>query len=235
MGRRYLRFICACVFLYFSPSALAYEQGDWIIRAGIASVQPNEEATPLTLNGAELSTLGLGLPRTEASVDANQQIGITITRMLSPNWGIELLAATPFSHEIDAEALGVKAAEIKHLPPTLSAQYYLNGGDSPFQPFVGVGINYTVFFDEEVDTQLNSALAGLGATGEADLELDASIGYALETGIDYQYNDRWLVNITLWYIDISTDANFSVPGLGNIETEVDIDPWVIMGSFGITF
>lgn len=215
--------------------AFAYEKGDWIIRAGLASVQPNDDSTPLTLNGTELSQLGLGLPRTEASVESNEQLGITLTHMLSQNWGIGLLVATPFSHDVNADALGVKAAEVKHLPPTLTAQYYFNGGNSSFQPFIGAGINYTVFFDEESDSQLNTALAGLGATGNADVDLDSSVGLALEAGFDYRLDDNWLLNLSVWYTDIETTANFETPGLGTISTDVDIDPWVILGSFGYSF
>lgn len=155
--------------------------------------------------------------------------------MLSQNWGLELLASTPFAHQVNADALGVRAAEVKHLPPTLNLQYYFNGGNNSFQPFVGLGVNYTVFFDEESDSQLNTALAGLGATGNADVELDSSVGLSLEAGFDYSLNDNWLLNITLWYTDISTTAKFNTPGLGEISTDVDIDPWVIMGSFGYKF
>ena len=38
--------------------------------------------------------------------------------------------------------------ETKHLPPTLSLQYYFTN-KSRITPFVGAGINYTYFFDEK--------------------------------------------------------------------------------------
>jgi len=218
---------------FLSSSAFAYDGGEWIIRAGLASVNPNEDSDDLALNGTPLQDIGL--PRSEAAVASDIQLGITVTKMLTPHWGIELLASTPFQHEIDARGLGLDAAEIKHLPPTLSAQYYFNNASSAFQPYVGAGINYTIFFDEEVDNELNNALIGLGATGDTELELDASLSYALQVGFDYDFDSNWLFNAVVWYIDINTEAEFDVPGLGDIKADVDIDPFVLMASVGYRF
>lgn len=223
-------FVCG-----MASSAFAYEEGDFIFRFGWATVQPNDDSDPLALNGTELSDLGLGLPRTEVQVEDDSQLGLTLSYMFNTDWGLELLASTPFKHDIQAEALGVQAGETKHLPPTLVVQYYPMDGNSVVQPYIGVGLNYTHFFDEEVDDELNTALAGLGATGDADLSLDDSIGLALQAGIDYQVNDRWIVNGTIWYIDLDTTAEINAPSLGRLKTDVSIDPWVFMLGAGYLF
>ena len=49
--------------------------------------------------------------------------------MFSSHWGIELLAATPFSHDVKLKGTSVNAANgklgsLKQLPPTLSVVYY---------------------------------------------------------------------------------------------------------------
>lgn len=230
-----LMMLAAIIGSSMQNSSLAYEAGDMIFRAGIASVQPNDDSDPLTLNGTELSTLGLGLPRTEVQVDGNSQLGLTFTYMLNQHWAIDVLAATPFKHEIHAGALGVQAGEAKHLPPTVSLQYYPMGGGSNIQPFVGLGLNYTTFFSEEVDSELNTTLATLGATGDADMSLDDSWGLAMQAGIDYKYNEHWILNGTIWYTDIETSADINVPGLGVLKTDVTIDPWVYMLSVGYLF
>ena len=54
----------------------AYQAGDVIVRAGVASVQPNEDSGALKLDGA-------ALPGTEAGVDNNEQLGLTFTYMLT--------------------------------------------------------------------------------------------------------------------------------------------------------
>ena len=74
-----------------------------------------------------------------------------------------------------------------------------------------------MFFEEE---------SSLGS-----LELDDSFGLSLEAGIDYQINDKWIANATVWNIDIETDADLNGSSIGGIE----LDPWVYMVSIGYVF
>ena len=203
-------------------SALAYEAGDIILRAGVASVQPDESSSALKLDGVALAG-------TSAGVDNNEQLGLTGTYMLTSNMGIGLLAATPFEHDITANGLGVDAGSAKHLPPTLTLQYFPMDSASDFQPYVGIGINYTAFFDEEVDSELE------GVLGSGDLELDDSIGLALEAGVDYAFDEHWVLNAAVWYIDIETSADFKFDSGSRVKADVDIDPWVYMVGLGYKF
>ncbi len=226
--------VCSMLGLALSANTFAFDSGDWLIHLGAASVLPNDSSSALALNGTNLEDLGLGLPVSEASVDTSTQFGLTITYMLNPSWGIELLAASPFKHNIEASGLNVKAGSTKQLPPTVSLQYYPIDNASSFQPYIGLGLNYTVFFDEKVDGELNTALNSLnvGVTGDADLDLKNSWGLAAEAGINYQITDSWLLNASIWYADIDTEATIDVPGLGNITADVEIDPWVFMLAIG---
>ncbi len=203
-------------------SALAYEKGDIILRAGVASVQPDESSSALKLDGTALAGTRVG-------VDNNEQLGLTGTYMLTSNMGIGLLAATPFEHDITANGLGVDAGSTKHLPPTLTLQYFPMDSASDFQPYVGIGINYTAFFDEKVDSELE------GVLGRGDLELDDSIGLALEAGVDYAFDEHWVLNAAVWYIDIETSADFKFDSGSRVKADVDIDPWVYMLGLGYKF
>jgi outer membrane protein len=60
------------------------------------------------------------------------------------------------------------------LPPILLAQYHFNPGGK-FKPYVGAGINYTIFFNED-DSGAFLPNAGLTVS---DLDLDNSLGWAL--------------------------------------------------------
>lgn len=215
-------------------NSYAFGAGDWLIHLGAASVQPNDSSSALKLEGTNLEDLGLGLPRSNASVDSSTQIGLTIVYMVNSNWGIELLAASPFKHDIQTEGLDLKAASTKQLPPTLSLQYYPMSESSRFQPYLGLGLNYTIFFDEKVDGELDGAIDTLNGTvtGETKLDLSSSFGLAAELGFNYEINDTWLINASIWYADIDTTATFDAPGLGDITTDVQIDPWVFMFSIG---
>lgn len=212
--------------------AQAYEAGDIIVRVGAATVEPNDEASTPELNGIPL----LG---TDASVDSDTQIGLTAAYMLTNNLGVELLAATPFQHDISGNgALGgvlgtTDLGSTRQLPPTVSLQYYFNNS-SPVTPYLGVGVNYTVFFDEDAGSDLNTTLAG-----DVDLDLENSVGLALSGGLDLDLGNNWLLNASVWYIDIDTEATYSVktgPLAGaKVKSDVSIDPWVYMLSAGYKF
>lgn len=219
-----------------SGSALAYETGDVIVRVGAAAVDPQEKSSELYLNGTSLQD-ALGA-ESSAGVDSNVQLGLSITYLLNNNVGVEVLAATPFSHSVTAyiEGVGtVDAAEIKHLPPTFSFQFYPLGAGSKFQPYVGVGLNYTTFFDEEVSDELNAVTQSLSIPGEASLDLDDSFGFAFEVGCDFAITDNLVLNAAVWKADIDTTATFSYVDGTEITADVDIDPFVYMIAAGYKF
>ncbi|PKG74034.1 outer membrane protein OmpW [Shewanella sp. GutCb] len=196
----------------FTSSALAHQAGDIIIRAGVAVVAPNESSE-------NVATFG------EFAVSSNTQLGLNFGYMITDNIGIELLAATPFSHDVSLEGVG-KIAETKQLPPTLVAQYYFGNAESKLRPYIGLGVNYTNFYDNEFTNDLDGALTNLSMT--------SSWGLAGQVGIDYQINKSWLVNASVWYAKISTDVKFNL-GADAVKIETDIDPWVYMVSIGYTF
>ncbi|WP_300656379.1 OmpW family outer membrane protein [Pseudomonas sp.] len=206
-----------------APLAQAYQAGDIILRAGAATVDPQEDSSALKLNGATLGG--------QATVDSDTQLGLTGTYMLTDNLGIGLLAATPFQHQVGVKGLGAldgKLADIKHLPPTLSLQYFPLAASSRLQPYVGAGLNYTTFFDEDLTSQRENQ-------GFSNLELDDSWGLALEAGVDYMLTDNLLVNATVWYLDIDTTATADLAGTNRVKVDVDIDPWVYMVGLGYKF
>ncbi|WP_201602488.1 OmpW/AlkL family protein [Psychrobacter submarinus] len=188
-------------------SAFAVPAGTWSIAAGAHMVDPKSD------NG----TLADGA----FSVEVDDDIRPTISGeyFIANNVGIELLAAIPFHHDItltDANGDTVDG-KTQHLPPTLSLQYHFDGYNMPMnlKPFVGVGVNYTTFFEEKV------------ALGDGDLELDDSVGVAGHIGLDIPFAPTEAFRIDARYMDIKTDAKLDGTDIG----EVDISPWV----YGIAF
>lgn len=207
--------------------AQAYEQGDWVLRAGATTVDPDTDSDDINLPMDVVA---------KADVDDDTQLGIIPMYMVTDKFGVELLAATPFEHDIAADvqgaSLSVDAGSTKHLPPTLSVQWYPRGGQDGWQPYIGIGVNYTVFFDEDVDNELVDTLGALtgGLVDGADLDLDDSFGLAGQVGVDIPFSDRWSVNVGVWYIDIDTEAEITAKAAGEqvakVKFDVDIDPWV---------
>ncbi|UJR61857.1 outer membrane protein OmpW [Dickeya zeae] len=193
--------------------AQAHQAGDIIVRAGTATVRPNA--------GSD-NVLGLG----SFNVDNNTQLGLTFGYMATDNIGVELLAATPFQHKVGVGGVG-QIAEVKHLPPTLMAQYYFGQSTDKLRPYLGLGLNYTTFFDEKFNQTGQDA-------GLTDLHLKSSWGVAAQAGLDYNLNKNWLLNMSVWWMDIDTTVKFKAAGQDqSIKTR--LDPWVFMFGFGYKF
>ncbi len=206
----------AVVAALVSPSVFAHKQGDFVLRVGAASVVPNDSSDKILGSQEELK------------VDSNTQLGLTFGYMFTDNISLELLAATPFSHDISTDLLGLgDIADTKHLPPTLLVQYYFGEPQSKFRPYVGAGLNYTIFFDEG----FNNKAKNVGLT---DLKLDDSFGLAANVGVDYMINDQWFLNASAWYANIETEATYKFGGAKQ-KTDVKINPWVFMISGGYKF
>lgn len=239
-----------------SATALAYESGDMIFRAGIASVQPDDGSSNLSLSST-IPALNAGtLAGTGVSVDSAEALGLTATYMVTSNFGIEILAASPFQHDISANLSGLglgvaDAGSTKHLPPTLNFQWFPLASNSGLQPYVGIGVNYTKFFSEEVSPALDKAVGKaadilLGGTGSnpvplnGKMKLEDSWGLSLEIGADYAIDEHWLLNASVWHLDIDTEATINFHNTASaiaaqVKTDVDIDPWVYMVALGYKF
>jgi outer membrane protein len=183
--------------------------GDWILRAGVGVVDPKSD----NLDGAEGSTI---------EVDDGTSATVEVVYMFADRWGVELLAAWPFNHDVVLESGGSEEVigEVEHMPPTLSLQYHFNP-DGKFRPYVGAGLNYTTFSGEET----------AGPLAGSSLSLDDSWGLAAQIGADYGLSENWFINAALRWIDIDSDAELDGATLG----EVEIDPLVYQLQVGYRF
>ena len=180
--------------------------GNWFARVGVHAVDPSSDGGRLA--GGTLAV----------TLDTDVEPTITLGRRLSPHWAIELLAAAPFRHT--ATLGGGDALDFKHLPPTLSVQYIF-APDARVQPFVGVGLNSTLTFDEKE----SGALAGTRT------RVGNSFGPAAQIGLVFETGRAWNVVADARWMDI--DADVSVDGV-DVGT-VSVDPLVYGIALGWRF
>lgn len=199
--------------------ATPFAQADFLdnlsVNIGAITVSPDSG----TSNIDQDPSLGL-------SVESNTQLGITFDYALNDNWVLELIAATPFSHDISGEA-GLAGADIgstKQLPPTLLAQYHFGDSNTAFRPFIGAGLNYTMFFDEQAGQDLKTTLG----TDDVEIKLDDSFGLAAQVGFNYMLNEKWGIHAMASYMDIDSDAEVFADGKKALTSTVAIDPTVFM-------
>lgn len=217
-----------------ATSATAHEAGQWIVKGGPGTVSPKSKNFDL---GDLTLTDGSTVESAYFDVDDGTSAVLSFTYMLNQNWGIDVLLATPFSHDVDLKgtlngsSVSVPAAEVKHLPPTFSLQYHFSP-EGTFQPYVGFGVNYTVFFDESITSTAE------GLTNITDIKLPASSGLALQLGGDWVFENDWLVNFDLRWLQIRSNFRLSVEGVGNnlnVPGTIEIDPMVYSINVGKRF
>ena len=197
MFHRYAPLALALALGGFAAPAFAQSAGDWTFAIGAHQVNPKSDHGSLV--GGTL----------DVEVGSNVRPTITAEYFIRDNLGIEVLASLPFQHDVDINGLG-RVGSTKHLPPTVSLQYHF--GDGSVRPFVGAGINYTLFFS----TDSAGALAG------SDIELDNSIGLAAHAGVDFDVGEKGSIRVDARWMDIDTDVELDGAGIGTVE----IDPLV---------
>ncbi|MDX2113032.1 MAG: OmpW family protein [Alphaproteobacteria bacterium] len=189
----------------FSGSAQAasdFAAGDFMVRARALGVIADESGR--VSNGDSVS------------IDDSYVPELDFTYFFTPNIAAELIAAvTP--HNVKTSS-GINAGDVWLLPPTLTLQYHVTQFDG-FKPYLGAGVNYTHFFNEDAGS-LNS------------VKYDDSFGFALQAGIDIPIQDNWYFNVDVKKVYIDTTAKFSPSG---VRADVDIDPWLVGVGIGYKF
>jgi len=182
--------LASCVgALAFSYGAQAYEAGDVIARIGTHYIDPKSDNSDLvSVNGAWGAT------------------GSAVY-FVAPTLAIDLLLAVPYRHDIQLNS-GGDVASTRHLPPTLSLAWYPDLSPT-FKPYLGAGINYTMFFDEKTK----------GALSGTKLSLDNSVGLALVAGLQVELNRGWGLTFDVRYLDIDTDARVDGTSIGTVEVD----------------
>ncbi|HBH66819.1 MAG TPA: outer membrane protein OmpW [Erwinia persicina] len=209
-----LKALALAVVTLLPAVASAHEAGDFFMRAGSATVRPT---------GGSDNVMGLG----EFNVDNNTQLGLTFTYMATDHIGVELLGATPFRHHVGLRATGTLAT-VHQLPPTLMAQWYFMGNTSKWQPYAGIGVNYTMFYNTDFNQTGRDA-------GLSNLSVKNSWGVAGQLGLDYQLTPDWMLNASLWYMDINTKVRFDSAAAGRQSIETHINPFVFFFGAGHRF
>ncbi|MEN3162931.1 OmpW family protein [Tistrella mobilis] len=186
--------------------AAAEEKSPWMLRVRGVAVVPDE--------GASISPIG-----GDVSIDNSVIPELDITYFATQNIAFELILGTT-KHDVRAKGTsvgGVDLGSVWLLPPTLTAQYHFIP-DGKIRPYVGAGVNYTVFYNEDTP-------AGI------DIDYDNGFGFALQAGVDFAIDDHWVANIDVKKLFLNTDVTIN----NSIKADVDIDPWLFGVGVGYRF
>jgi outer membrane protein len=182
----------------------------WMIRGRALFVVPQESAK-LKLGGA---------PIIGGDVDISNSVvpELDISYFFTRNIAVELiLGVTPHNVKGSGTLAGARIGSAWLLPPTLMLQYHFTDLGA-FKPYVGAGVNYTIFFNEKAKG------------GFTDFDLKDSFGFALQAGFDYMIDRHWGFNFDVKKIFLEPKVKVNN---GLVAGKVKIDPWLIAA--GITY
>jgi len=194
----------------------------WQVRVRGVGVVPDESAK-IGIIGGDVNISNTLIPE------------LDFTYFFTKNISAELILGTT-KHEVntvasDISAVGgptsanVNLGSVYLLPPTLTAQYHFFI-DEVFRPYVGAGVNYTVFYNEKE----GSVVKGI--------EYKNTFGYAFQAGFDFMIDDKFFVNADVKKIFLKTDVTVDASNLStglSIPAEVEINPWLIGLGIGMKF
>lgn len=190
-----------------APAVAGDGTGSWQIRLRGIDVVPSEDANVNPIGG-------------NIAIDDAIVPELDITYFFTDHVAVELILATT-KHDVMVvdTALGdVDLGSVRLLPPTLTLQYHFEPVNR-IKPYLGAGVNYTLFYDEEDGAVPN-------------IDYDPSFGIVLQAGIDIDVGEGWLINLDVKKVLMDTDVTLAG---GAITADVDIDPWIFGVGFGYRF
>ena len=195
--------------------------GDKLVRVRAIVVAPQDSSSGITPT----------FPGEHVKVSTAITPEVDFTYMVTDNVGLELIAATS-KHTVSGKSgttgsigdLGSTWA----LPPTLTVNYHFNPKGN-VRPYIGAGLNYTLFYSEKASSGLKTAV------GPTKVKLSSSFGPAAQIGVDIAAGPRGFFNVDVKWIKMDTDATLSTTAIGTQKVKVKLNPLVFGVGYGWRF
>lgn len=145
---------------------------------------------------------------------------LDISYYFTDNIATELILGTTYANIEGQGAIGAlgNVGKVWLLPPTLTLQYHFTNFGA-FKPYVGAGLNYTIFYNQHA--------------GSADaLKVNNTFGTALQVGFDYMVDQHWGINFDVKKLFLKPDFDVTVDGAKQTG-KAELDPWLI--GAGVTY
>jgi len=160
---------------------------------------------------------------THVNIGGNAEVGnaltpeFDLTYFITDHIGLEAIAGTA-QHKLTYTG-NVDLGDTWILPPTVTLQYHFTPDDT-FSPYIGAGLNYSIFYGENA------------GRGFSDLNVDNGFGWALQAGTDIWIGENWGLNLDVKKIFLDVDASLNN---GAVKADVELDPWLIGAGLSFRF
>ncbi len=199
---------------FLSSGVALAGDGPWQVRVRAIVVAPDESSTITPIGGQSNHDTSI-VPELDISYFFNEKVSAEL-----------ILGVTNHNAVVEGSTLGdVDMGDVWLLPPTLTLQYHF-APDAVINPYIGAGVNYTIFFSEG-GLPAGSPIVNIGHSN--------SFGPALQAGFDVDINEDWFFNVDVKKVWIDTKATVNAGALGTVIGQVNLDPWIIGVGFGKRF
>ncbi|MBN9669349.1 OmpW/AlkL family protein [Roseibium aggregatum] len=184
------------------------KKSPWQVRVRALGVITQDSGSVDAVPGSDLSYSDTVVPE------------LDISYYFTENIAAELILGTTFANvngEGTLSGLG-KVGKTWLLPPTLTLQYHFTNFGN-FKPYVGAGVNYTIFYNQSADSA-------------DDLHIENAFGAAVQAGFDYMLDDHWGVNLDVKKLFLEPDFDVTVAG-NKLHGTAELNPWLV--GAGLTY
>jgi outer membrane protein len=230
-----IRLVCAALAavaagIYGAPPAHADDAPSNSVRAGLYSVffhvSSDDLSGPYVPPGASLDAKNV------------ETLYLAYVRSLSSNFDLELTAGYPPLQKTVGKGPatlgsvpynGQVIATARWIAPTALLEYKFFDQSAKLRPYIGIGINYTTFYDRD-STAAGDAASG----GPTKLSLTRSLGPAGTVGLAYNISGSW--NLYASYSASRVDTHLTADTGGVIRTtDIKFGPQAAVVAVGYSF
>ncbi|MFC5498326.1 OmpW family protein [Caenimonas terrae] len=198
--------------------AQAQTAGTWSISAGAIRISPNVSSGTLSAPSTAGLTVGIG---------GDTQPTISVERMLTDHWAVEVPIAPAFTHSItgDGAIAGVgEIGTVKALPISVFARYHFFEATARVRPYAMLGVTYAKFYGARGSAILN-ALNPINPPGGTTLSVESRFALTPGFGVTAMINDRWFVDAHYAHSFLKTTTTLSTGQ--SITTKINPDAFTI--------
>ncbi|HEX4051908.1 MAG TPA: OmpW family outer membrane protein [Steroidobacteraceae bacterium] len=124
---------------------------------------------------------------------------------------------------------GAIISSARWFAPSLVANYVFLSPEHALRPYIGVGINYTSFYDRD-STASGDAASG----GPTRLSLSSSVGPVGTVGVTYRIDRRWSLYASYSFSEVQTNLIANTAGVIRT-THVSFGPDALIVAAGFSF
>ncbi len=206
------------------------------LRLGLYAVFYHSTADDLT--GPYVPPASATSPGVNFKAEDVKTLYLAYVRRLSPHFETELALGLPPLTKTEGKGPatlgsvpynGQVISTARWFAPTLLLNYKFRDESAQLRPFVGIGVNYTSFYDR------NSTAAGNAASGgPTKVSLPSSVGPAATVGLSYRAAEHWNLYASYSITQVKTKLTANTAGV--IRTShISFGPQALVISAGYSF